>query len=86
MIFIDTMTTQINIRMSDKLLKSAQEHANEMGFGNVQDFIRETVREKLFEEPKVSSEELALVKKLIKVSKEKNLYGTEEELFKKLRS
>jgi len=79
------MTTQINVRLSDSLLDSAKNYAEEQGFGNVQDFIRETVREKIFEEPEITKEELELVKKLVAVSEKKNLYGIEEELFKKLR-
>ena len=46
--------------------------------------MKETIREKLFGEPEISKEELALVKKLVNVSEKKNLYGTEEELFTKL--
>ncbi|MFH0874486.1 MAG: ribbon-helix-helix domain-containing protein [archaeon] len=78
------MTTQINIRMPDNLLDTAKDYAESMGFSNVQDFIRETVREKLFDEPKISKEEFALVNKLVNASEEKKLYGTEKELLKKL--
>lgn len=53
--------------------------------GTIQEFIKETLREKLFEEPKISKAELALVKKLAEASEKNNLYGTEEKLFKKLR-
>ena len=48
-------------------------------------FITETIREKLFDEPEISKEELELVKKLVEVSEKKKLYGTEKELFDKLR-
>ncbi|MFH1505939.1 MAG: ribbon-helix-helix domain-containing protein [archaeon] len=79
------MTMQINVRLPNNLLDSAKGYAEERGYGNIQDFIRETIREKIFEEPEISKEELELVKKLVATSEKKNLYGTEEELFKKLR-
>jgi len=80
---IDTMNTQVNLRLPEKLLVSAKTYAKKHGFSTVQEFIKETIREKLFVE--ISEKELALVKKLVEVSEKKNLYGTEEELFKKLR-
>lgn len=79
------MNTQVNVRMPEKMLTSAQIYAEEHGYGTVQEFIKETVREKLFEETEISKEELMLVKRLAEISEKENLYGTEEELFKKLR-
>ncbi len=46
------MNTQINVRMPEILFEQSQVRAEEQGFGTVQDFIRESIREKLFEEPK----------------------------------
>jgi len=80
------MNTQINLRMPENLLNSAQSYAEEHGFGTVQDFIKETVREKLFDEPEVTKEELHLVRKLAEATEKENLYSTEEELFKKLKA
>ena len=74
------MNTQINVRMPSKLLASAKVYAEEHGFGTVQEFMKEAVREKLFED--ISKEELDLIKKLINVAEKENLYGTEEEIFK----
>ena len=85
MVSIGIMNTQINIRMPQKLLSSVKSYSDEHGFGSVQDFVKETIREKLFDEPEISKEELALVKKLVEVSEKKKLYGTEKELFDKLR-
>ena len=85
MVSIGIMNTQINLRLPKKITVSARAYAEEHGFGTIQDFIKETLREKLFDEPEISKEELALVKKLAEVSEKKGLYGTEEELFKKLR-
>ncbi|MBN1385398.1 hypothetical protein JW968_00290 [Candidatus Woesearchaeota archaeon] len=78
------MNTQVNIRMPSKLLVSARNYAKKHGFGTLQDFIKETVREKVFE-PELTAEEAALIKKLKRVSDERGLYGTEEDLFKALR-
>lgn len=79
------MNTQINVRLPVKILSTAQAYAKKHGFGTVQEFIKETVREKLFDEPNLSKEEIVLVRKLAEVSEKENLYGTEEELAKKLR-
>ena len=79
------MNTQINIRMPETLLDSAKSYAAEHGFGTVQEFIKETVREKLFDEPDMTREELLLIRKLAEATENKNLYGTEEELFNKLK-
>jgi len=84
MVSIGTMNTQINVRLPSKLLSSARSYAEEHGFGTVQDFLKETIREKLFDEPEISREELILVKKLVEASEKNELYGTEEQLFKKL--
>ncbi len=85
MVSIDTMNTQINLRLPEKLLNSAKSYSKKHGYNNIQEFIKETLREKVFETEELTKEEFDLVKKLIEVSEKKNLYGTEEELFKKLR-
>lgn len=85
MVSIGIMNIQINLRMPQRLLSSVRSYSYEHGFGSVQDFITETIREKLFDEPEISKEELELVKKLVEASEKKKLYGTEKELFDKLR-
>ena len=85
MVSIGIMNTQINVRIPQKLLSSVRSYSDEHGYGSVQDFIKETIREKLFDEPEISKEELALVKKLAELTGKKKLYGTERELFSKLR-
>ncbi len=85
MVSIGIMNSQINLRMPQKLLSSVRSYSDEHGFGSVQDFIKETIREKLFDEPEITKEELELVKKLAIVSEKKKLYGTEKEMFEKLR-
>ena len=84
MVSIGNMNTQINVRLPETMLVSAKNYAKKHGFGTLQEFIKETLREKLFEE--VSEKEMKLIKKLIQTSNNKNLYGTEKELFKKLKN
>jgi Arc/MetJ-type ribon-helix-helix transcriptional regulator len=79
------MGEQINLRLSEEMLMSAKNYAKANGFGNVQELIKETLREKLFENKQISSKELALVKKLVLASEKNNLYSSEKELFRKLR-
>ena len=43
------MGTQISLKLSDKVLKNAKQYAQRQGFDTLQDFIRELIREKLFE-------------------------------------
>ena len=85
MVSIGTMNTQINVRFPEKLLVSAKKYSEQHGYSTVQEFIKETVREKLFEEPNLTKKEFFLVKKLLEATEKGDLYGTEEELFKKLR-
>lgn len=83
MVSIGTMGTQINLRLSESMLANVRDYAEANGYDNVQEFIKETVREKIFEQD-ISERELKLVKNLFNVSESKNFYGTEKEMFKKL--
>ena len=87
MVFIGimTQTTQINVRLDDSFLGKAKKYAQQHGFSTVQELMKESLREKLFGEPMITKEELMLVKKLAKATEEKGLWGTEEELFQKLK-
>ncbi len=80
-----TTTTQINVRLPGRIVTSAMKYAEKYGFGNIQELIKESLREKLFGGPSITKEELILVKKLAQITEEKNLWGTEEELFRKLK-
>lgn len=84
LVSIDTMNEQINLRLPESLLVTAKRYADKHGFATIQEFIKETLREKLFQDA-VTAKELALVKALVRLSEEKNLYSTEEELFTKLK-
>ena len=82
---IMTETTQINVRLSDQLLGSANDYVQKHGFDSVQELIKSILREKLFEKPLITPEELILVKRLAEATQKKGLFRTEEELFQKLR-
>ncbi|MFP4402963.1 MAG: hypothetical protein ACOC3X_03830 [Nanoarchaeota archaeon] len=43
------MSTQINLKLSDEIFNTAKSYAKIKGYNNLQDFIRELLREKLFE-------------------------------------
>ncbi len=79
------MNTQINLRLPEKMLITAQIYSKENGYSTIQEFIKETLREKLFEDNTITKKELVLVKKLLEASESKNLFKTEEELFRKIR-
>lgn len=78
------MNQQVNLRLPGKLLDSAKSYADSHGYGTLQEFIKETLREKVFE-PGISEKEMALIRRLLKASEAKNLYGTEKELFESVR-
>ena len=80
----DLMGHQINLRLPDKLFLSAREYTEVHGCSYMREFIKEALRKKFFDREDISKEELELVKKLIKASEEKGLYGTERDLFDKL--
>tara|TARA_Y100000310_G_C20680361_1_gene815568 strand:- start:1473 stop:1721 length:249 start_codon:yes stop_codon:yes gene_type:complete len=77
------MNKQVNLRLPEKLLISAKRYSKKNGFTSVQEFIKETIREKLFK-PEFTKKEIDLIAKFAQVCEEKNLFGTEEELNKKL--
>lgn len=77
----DIMNTQINVRLPRDLVKKARGYSKKHGYANIQEFIRHTIRERLFDEPVISQKELKLVLKLADaVKKDKSLLGTHEEL------
>jgi hypothetical protein len=74
------MNKQINLRLPKKLFLEAEKHSKKYGFSSIQEMIKETLRAKLFK-PEFSKKEIALIEKFAKVCEDKNLYGTEEELY-----
>jgi hypothetical protein len=77
------MGTQINLRLSDTMLANVKAHSEHYGFDSVQEFIKEIVRQKIYED--ITPQELILVNKLAEATETKNLFGTEKQLFQKLR-
>ena len=68
------MASQINLRFNDDFLKRAKTHAKLHGFLNVQEFIRETVREKLYDDVELNKEYIQRLH-----SKEAQTFVSEEE-------
>jgi len=52
------MTTQINLRVSEDFLNNAKNYAKNNGYLNIQEFIREAAREKIYEELEIKDEYL----------------------------
>jgi len=63
------MATQINLKMTDDFFEQADEYAKKHGFMSIQEFIREAVREKLYDEPQIRQEYLDILN-----SKEANTF------------
>lgn len=69
-----TNTSQINLKLPQKLISLAEEYVQNYGYTNVQELIRESLREKVF------SEELneKYVEKLLELEKDSKLLGKEK--------
>ncbi len=82
-------TKQINLKLPENLLKTAQLYAKQYGFKNVQELAAESMREKIFEkdvfDETFSDKEIELIDKLTEVSIAKKHLGTEKELLKALK-
>jgi Arc/MetJ-type ribon-helix-helix transcriptional regulator len=68
------MNKQINLRLPNELLETAEKYAKKHGFANIQEFIKEAIRLRLFEE-EVIKEELQTAKKLAEVAEERIYYS-----------
>jgi hypothetical protein len=79
------MNKQISLRLPPKLLKDATAHARQSGYGSVQEFIEECVREILYEynEP-LQAKELGLIRKILSDSHERKSWATQQNLEKAL--
>lgn len=83
---IDTMNTQVNVRLSKKIIEDAKKYSKKKGFSNIQEFIKEAIREKLYDDTSVTKDEINYIKRIIEKSEKNNLYKTEKELFDMLKS
>ncbi len=51
------MSIQISLKLSDQMMSAAQKYAQTYGYDNLQDLIRETLRERLFDNETVSGKQ-----------------------------
>ena len=63
------MTKQVNLRLPEKLLNAAEDYAEKQGYGTLQEFVKDVLRKALFDQPHLSKEELAQLRKLLGKSK-----------------
>jgi predicted Zn-ribbon and HTH transcriptional regulator len=68
--------------MNDKLFDTVKNYSEAFGYENVQDFIRETIREKVFDEDYLTPKEIELIERFNKVSEENNIYGSMKDIEK----
>ena len=68
------MSIQINLRMSEDFLEQAQHYAKTHGFLNVQEFIREAAREKIYDNVEIRQKYLERLN-----SEEANTFLSESE-------
>lgn len=77
------MNTQVNVRMSKTLFTKAKKYAKEKGYTNVQELMRDSLRETI--DPELTPEEHYFIKKMIDgIEQGKVKLGTEKELWKAL--
>ncbi len=79
-----SMNGQINVRLPENLLSEAKKYAEKNGYVNVQELVKESLREKIHAE-KLTKEEAVLLKKVLEVTKKKRLWRTEKEIFERLK-
>jgi len=79
-------TKQINLKITENLLKAAQNYAENFGYRNIQDLATESMREKIFEknefDESFSKEEIELMDNLISSAIKKKDFSTEKEMNK----
>lgn len=74
------MTSQINLRINDKLLDEAKKYSENFGYENVQDFIREIIRDKVFESNDLTQREIGYAQVIEKLSDKKTSYGSMKDI------
>ena len=81
-------TKQINLKMSEELLKAAENYAKNYGYRNVQELASDSIREKIFEksefDEEISNDEIDMIDNLIELSIKKGDLVPEKELMKAL--
>jgi len=79
---------QINIRLPSKLQSATEQYVDNYGYRNIQEFILEAIRDKLYRDKKYdetfSEKEIDLIDKLLSVSIEKGTIKNQDDITKAL--
>jgi hypothetical protein len=85
---MNSTSTQINIRLPPKLQSAAEQYTENYGYRNIQEFILEAIRDKIFRDNKYdetfSANEIDLIEKLLYVSVEKGKIKDHNDIIKAL--
>ncbi len=68
------MTTQINLKFQDSFFELAKNYADSKGYMSIQELLRETLREKIFEDLEISDE----YKKVLESKEANTFYSIKE--------
>jgi len=79
---------QINIRLPSKLQLATEQYVNNYGYRNIQEFILEAIRDKIFRDNRYdetfSGKEIDMIEKLLSVSIEKGKIKDQNDIIKAL--
>ena len=79
---------QINIRLPSKLQSATEQYVDNYGYRNIQEFILEAIRDKIFRDNKYdesfSGKEIDMIEKLLSVSIEKGKIKDQNDIIKAL--
>ena len=79
---------QINIRLPAKLQSATEQYVDNYGYRNIQEFILEAIRDKIFRDNKYdesfSGKEIDMIEKLLSVSIEKGKIKDQNDIIKAL--
>lgn len=82
-------TVQLNLKIPENLYKSASIYAKNFGYQNIQELLKVSVREKIYNEieydKNYTKKEIDIIEKIVKKLIKKNKFISEEELFRKLK-
>ncbi|HUW66541.1 MAG TPA: hypothetical protein VMW20_00655, partial [Candidatus Nanoarchaeia archaeon] len=86
LVSMTSVSTQINIRLPSKLQLAAEQYTENFGYRNIQEFILEAIRDKIFRDNKYdetfSAKEIDLIEKLLSVSIEKGKIKDQNDIIK----
>jgi hypothetical protein len=88
LVSMTSASTQINLRLPPKLQSAAEQYTENFGYRNIQEFILEAIRDKIFRDNKYdetfSAKEIDLIEKLLSVSIEKGKIKDQNDIIKAL--